>query len=58
MKWNKNKTTSDLVQNMMIPKWSFMYLFEQRHNNQEALYKVLDRVLQEHETYSRRNEVS
>jgi hypothetical protein len=58
MKWNKNKTTSDLVQNMMISKWSFMYLFEQRHNNQETLYKVLDRVLQEHETYSRRNEVS
>jgi hypothetical protein len=30
-----------------------MYLMEKRHNNQEAFYRVLDRVLQEYDNLSK-----
>lgn len=43
------KKKPNLVRNVVISSESFMYIAQNRRNNREPFYKVLDRVLKQHE---------
>lgn len=42
------KKKSNVIQNVGISSEAFMYVMENRRNNREPFYKVLDRILEQH----------